>query len=185
VTCSFAKDTTEKRRDTMKKQLMMAVAFLVIANCVAFAGNKVVTKRSFLTVADTTVTTNYVTLAYGNGYKSIDKIVVDNNGALGNLTSAITIEDEPAENSSRGVFTTLATVTATAGSSGISYPRRVDLDYTQTYVVTGYSNDTTTVQNIINTNYVPYVAQKLRLVNTLAATNATQAYIDVYVYGEE
>lgn len=148
------------------KKLMMIVTAMVIASG-AFGQNKVVTKASFLTLADRTVTTNYIDLA-GGGYRSIDKVVVVNNGALGNLSSVATIVDEPSPGSSRANYTTFTTLTAAAGNASVTYPTRYEIGDVP-----------------VTTNSVPYFASKLRVINTLSATNATQAYLDFYIYSEE
>jgi len=145
---------------------MMIIAALVAATAGSLMAEQIVKVESIATVADTTVTTNYIDIAdFTIGYRDIDKIVVKNNGAA-TATSVITICDEPAAGAAYAVFTPLATYAVATGASTNDFPLRAG-SYGST------------------SNYVQYSARRLRVITTLASTNAVQANNDFYIYGRK
>lgn len=145
------------------KKLIMLMAVIAAIVLGGYAEN-VVTERSIATVADTTVTTNYIYLTRSTDARGIEKIVVKNNGA--NTASInMDIADIPDGNGvTDAVFTDLATYSLATTASTNDFPVRA---------------------GAWGTNPAPYLAMALRVICTLNATNATQANIDYYIYGDK
>jgi len=144
---------------------MVAIALTVALTGSAFAatGDRVVTKYSVATSADTLVFTNTITLAYGSVYRAIERVQVVNNSTSTLTSSVVTLADN-------GVFSTFATYALATTVSTNDYPLRA-----------GVWVDVSTT----NTPPTMFVTQKLRVITTLAATNAVVSSIDFVIFGKE
>lgn len=101
----------------------------------------------------------------------IDSIVVYNSGIN---TAAVIVAA-----SDIGHYTTLETFATAAANGELKYPARAVLSYEQQHVVTG---NVVIAKNNVISNYVPYVAQQLRVTAARPATNSYSVFT-IRVYG--
>jgi len=148
---------------------MVAIALTVALTGSAFAatGDRVVTKMTIVTAADQSVFTNMIELCAGSAYRSIEGIRIDNN-STSTATSVITLAD--VGKSGAVAYLALATYTNATTVVVNNYPLRA-----------GAWVDTSTT----NTPPTPFIAQKLRVITTLSATNVVVSSVDFFVYGKE
>lgn len=140
----------------MKKlmKLMIAVAVMACAAGAALAGG-VVADESIVTKANLLTFTNSVDIGGDRGFRSVEKIVLQNNSTS---TAALTF----AIDDFGGVFTTIATNDTAAAGTATIWPVRA-------------------VANGSTTN-APYSAGKLRIITTLGSTNAVVSTVKVRIY---
>ena len=130
----------------MNKKMMMCglVLFCLTATMTAFAGSKKEVDDSLSITTGLTAVTNDVQLVRGG--TEIDHIVLNNTSSVTTTVTVATIE--------AGVLTTLVNAQALApAATTVVYPRRSNV-----------FNDTT--------NQVFYIADTVRLINSISATNA-------------
>ena len=154
----------------MKFKQMIAIA--VMACSLPLLAGMDMKTGTFATSATQTVYTNTVEIGgWGLGPviggtvqpRELLKVIIKNNTAT-NASVAIAMEDI-------ADWTTLtgSPVTAVAGAQAIGYPARTYTETMAGYVVT---NDVLVAATTTVTKSVPYWARKIRLITTLAATNA-------------
>lgn len=143
----------------MKKLMKLMTALAVTAFAVGAYADTFVADATAITAANRTVFTNEIVIGGAGGFRSIEKIVVkDNSTSAAACVFAINDFDE--------VYTTYVTNGIAAASSDIpTLPLRA-------------------VANGSTTN-APYYANKVRVITTLAATNAVVSTVKFRIYAGE
>jgi len=142
----------------MMKKLMTAVAVMLTA--VGVMADPGTVAGSVTIAANKTVFTNVVDFGGANGYKQLEKMVFLNNGAE-TATIVVAAQDDVGKDRDASVFTTISTLTVTTGANSVTYPTRT-------------ANEVTTMTGNTNTmaKIFPYAVGKLRILTTMAASNA-------------